>query len=302
MTATYRPGTAADSPAVFAVFAQAVADLERRMGTPEAENTWLDPVAMAARWEFFRPLFDHLARTAEQFWVAEGEGQVVGYARATLHDGVRELTEFFVHPAHQAAGIGRELLTRTFPRGGARRRVIVASREISAVAQYLKAGVYPYVTIYYAFGKPRPVEVATDLTVETAAPGPETLAALRAVDAVVLGFARDADHAFLLDHRPVCLYRRGGRVAGYGYFGARTGPIALLEPSDFPAVLARAETEAAERGEETFGVDVPLINRAAVDHLLGRGFRLDDFTLFLMSDEPFGAFDRYVVTSPPLFL
>jgi GNAT superfamily N-acetyltransferase len=302
MTPTYRLGTPADTPAVYAVFAQAIADLDRRMGTPEAENTWLDPVAVAASWEFFRPLFEHLARTAEQFWVAEGEGQIVGYARATLHDGVRELTEFFVHPAHQAAGIGRELLARAFPSGGARRRVIVATREISAMAQYLKAGVYPYVTIYNVFGKPRPVEVTTDLTVEHAAPGPETLAALRVIDAAVLGFARDADHAFLLDNRRACLYRRGGQVVGYGYFGNRTGPIALLEPSDFPAVLARAETEAAERGEETFGMDVPLVNRAAVDHLLGRGFRLEDFTLFLMSDEPFGALDRYVVTSPALFL
>ena len=87
MTPTYRLGTPADTPAVYAVFAQAIADLDRRMGTPEAENTWLDPVAVAASWEQFRPLFEHLARTAEQFWVAEGEGQIVGYARATLHDG-----------------------------------------------------------------------------------------------------------------------------------------------------------------------------------------------------------------------
>ena len=47
---------------------------------------------------------------------------------------------------------------------------------------------------------------------------------------------------------------------------------------------------------------VPLVNRAAVGHLLGRGFRLEDFLLFLMSDAPFGAFERYVVTSPPLIL
>jgi hypothetical protein len=35
--------------------------------------------------------------------------------------------------------------------------------------------------------------------------------------------------------------------------------------------------------------------RAAVDHLLGRGFRLDDFPMAFMSDEAFGRFENYVI-------
>ena len=256
MTITSRPGTPAETPVIYGVMVQTFAELERRIGLPEVANVWLDLSAEAARWEHYRPRLEHLERTAEQVWVAKCEGQTVGYARSTRHDGVRELTELFVLSAHQGAGIGRELPARAFPRGGARRRLVIATREVPALSRYLMAGVYPYVTIYAVFDRPQPVDIATALAIEPAPTVPETLALLREVDAAVLGFARDADHAYLSDCRPACLYRRSGRVVGYGYFGERTGPIALLEPSDFSAVLARAETEAATRSEEDFRLNV----------------------------------------------
>jgi len=59
--------------------------------------------------------------------------------------------------------------------------------------------------------------------------------------------------------------------------------------------------EAARRGAD-FGVEVPLVNRAALDFLFGRGFRMDSFFALFMSDVPFGRFDRYLFTSPPFFL
>ena len=110
-----------------------------------------------------------------------------------------------------------------------------------------------------------------------------------------------ADHAFLLTARRGYLYRRDGRLAGYGYLGALNGPFALLDARDFPAVLAHAEREAAARGDE-FGVGVPLVNQVAVDYLLARGCRLNPFFLFAMSDAPFAHLDRYLFTRPPLFM
>jgi len=297
---TFRPGTLADAPAVYEVFAQTLADLDRRRGTPEADNTWADPAAVAATWERRGTLFEHLTRSAERFWVAERQGQIVGYARATLRDGVRNLTDFFVLPAHQ--GVGRRLLARAFPAGGARRRVVLATSAPTALACYLKAGLVPRVPLYPLTAPPRPVDVATGLAFEPLAPGPAALAELRNIDRNLLDFARDADHEFLLGDRQGTLYRRSGRAVGYGYDGKGTGPIALLEASDFPAVLAHAEAGAAARGEQRFGVNVPLVNRAALDYLLARGFQLADVTNFLMSDEPFGDFERYLFTSPPFFV
>lgn len=297
-----RRGALADAEPVYRVFVETTADLERRFGTPDAKNIWLDAAFVADYWRERQTLFEHLARTADQYWVAERRGEIVGFARATIHDRVRELLEFFVLPAHQGQGIGGELLRRAFPSNGTRHRVIIATTEIHALARYLKAGVYPRFPIYYLSRKPERVAVETDLEFVRAAGSPETLAALRAVDLEVLGMERDADHEFLLSDRPAELYLRNGQVLGYGYFGKGTGPIALLEPSDFPAVLARAETAAAEAGEAEFAMNLPLINKHAVDYLLARDFRIDPFTVFFMSDAPFGKFEQYIFTSPPFFM
>lgn len=302
MPTTFRPGEVADGPAVYDVFVQTTIDLEQRMGLSDADIMWLDSAFVASYWQRRQSLFDHLARTADQFWVAEQDGQIIGFARSSVRDGVRELLEFFVRPGFQGQGIGGELLRRAFPAGGARRRAIIATREMRALARYMKAGVYPRFPTYYIFRKPETVPFTTDLEFTPAGLTPETLAAIRAVDQAILGFTRDVDHQFLLQDRQAMLFRRAGQLAGYGYFGKGTGPIALLDAADFPAVLAWAESEAVARGDDEFGMQLPLVNRHAVDYLLARGFQLEDFTVFFMSDEPFGRFENYVFTSPPFFM
>jgi hypothetical protein len=91
-------------------------------------------------------------------------------------------------------------------------------------------------------------------------------------------------------------------VVGYGYAGRQSGPFALLDPADFPAVLADAEAAVAREGHDTFSVVVPMVNESAIRHLLGRGFRLDPFFSYLMSDVPFGRFEQYIETTPTFFL
>lgn len=299
---SFRRGNLDDARAIYEVFVRTTADLERRMRVPDASNIWLDPAFVASFWERRRALFEHLTRTAEHLWVAEQDGGIVGYARTTFHGGLRELTEFFVLPEHQASGIGRELLARAFPAEGATRRAIIATTDVRALARYLKAGVYPRFPVYYLERAPEPVEVATDLDFRQAVDTGAAMAAIREIDRALFGFARDADHAYLFTTRPPYLFYRGERLAGYGYFGSDAGPIGLLDATDFPAVLARGESEAAAAAATAFGMNVPLINRAAVDYLLGRGFRLEDFTVLFMSDEAFGRFDQYIFSSPSFFM
>jgi hypothetical protein len=254
-------------------------------------------------WQERRALYDHLARTAEHFWLAESAGQVVGFARSILRADVRELTELFVAPGKQSAGLGRELLARSFPATGpARRFFIIASPDIRAQALYLKAGVYPRFPIYYFSRKPEIMPVATDLTIQPVAASSEILEILGGLDETLLGYRREVDHTWLLSDRQGYLYYRNYQPVGYGYVGLRNGPFALLEPGDFPAVLAHAESEAAASGRDHFGLETPTINRAAVDYLLGRGYQMDSFMAVFMSNEPFGQFEHYIVTSPPFFL
>jgi GNAT superfamily N-acetyltransferase len=302
MTTTFRPGKADDSRAIFEVFARSLSDFCARTGMPPADNVWADPEFVAGAWERRAVLFAHLARTAEHFWVAESKGQVVGYARSTLNDGVRELTEFFVLPGHQSGGVGRELLARAFPPTGARRKLILATTDARAQAHYLKSGVYPRFTIQYLYRVPERVTVETDLTFQRVEATPAVIEAVGRIDQALFGFRRDVDHEFLLNDRQSYLWYRGGQVVGYSYLGKGTGPIALLNDTDFPAVLAHAESDSAARGEGHFGMELPLINRAAVRHLLGRGFQIEPFVVVAMSDEPFGRFENYVCSSPPFFM
>lgn len=178
----FRPGTVADSYAVFHLFEHVLADLIRRLGYNQPTSAD-DPDALAQMWEERRSLYDHLARTASHFWLAQQAGRVVGFARSIRRNGVFQLTELFVSPEAQGAGVGRSLLERAFP-----------------------------------------------------------------------------------------------------------------------AVLAHAEGCAADADRNHFGVEVPMINRAAVDYLLSQGYFVEPFVAHVLTDRPFGHFDRYLITAPPFFL
>jgi GNAT superfamily N-acetyltransferase len=141
MTITYRKGTIDDSYAVFQVFTQSIMDLGARTNTM-AITGGNDPEVLQSLWQRRQPMFEFLARDAAQFWVAERGDQVVGYARSMEHDGVMDLTEFFVLPNQQSGGVGRELLARAFPKSAARYRVVVATLDERAIYRYLNAGVY----------------------------------------------------------------------------------------------------------------------------------------------------------------
>lgn len=297
-----RPGTLDDTYATFLIVEEAIADLLPRLGMDEP-TSFADPEKLAQMWEKRRSLFEHLTRTAYQFWVAEQDGEPVGFARATLHDGVLELTEFFVKPGVQSGGVGRELLARAFPKGDYAHRVIIATTDLRAQARYLKAGVYPRFPIMYFEKAPELVTVVTDLVFQPMTVTPETLEKLNRIDREVLGFQRPADHEWLLQDRQGWLYVRGGVPVGYGYMGQNCGPFALLDPTDFPAVLAHLENHVAAEGHETVGLEVPMHNAHAVDCLLASGYKIPDgFYAFFMSDAPFGKFEQYIVTSPPFFM
>jgi hypothetical protein len=303
---TFRPGTVADSYTVFHLFEQTLADLNRRLGSTTPTSA-ADPAALARMWEERRSLYEHLARTAEHFWLAERDGQALGFSRSILRDGVCELTELFVVPGEQSAGTGRELLARAFPprnapADGVKHRSIISSTDVPAMVAYLKAGVYPRFPIHYFGRKPETVTVATDLAFEPITTSPQDLDVMAALDSTLLGHRRDVDHAWLLGDRQGYFYFRGDRPVGYGYVGVRSGPFALLEASDFPAVLAHAETQAAAQGRPEFGLEVPMVNHVAVDYLLARGYRLDSFMAILMNDGPFGRLENYILTSPPFFM
>lgn len=298
MSILYRAGTHNDNYAIFYLFEQAIADLVKRFGSTEPTSI-ADADALAKMWEERRSLYRHLTDHATHFYVAEQEGQIIGFARSILRDGLRELTEFFVAPQSQSLGVGRNLIQRVFPNEGENHRAVIATADLRAQATYLKLGMYPRFPIYYFGKQAEQADFTSDLAF---IPMTEAHAEVLAeIDKTILGHRRDVEHAYLQSARQGFVYTRQGQPVGYGYLGSRNGPFALLDSADFAAVLAHGESIAAEH-QRDFGVEVPTINHAAVEHLIARNFTVDTFLGMFMSNVPFGKFENYLVTSPPFFL
>src|SRR4030095_4395783 len=114
MSITYRRGTIEDSYSVFQIFVRTLMDYSERMNVM-AITGGNDPQVLESLWNLRKPMFEYLANDAAGFWVAENGSEIIAYARSIEHDGMQELTEFFVSPHQQSAGVGRELLSRAFP-------------------------------------------------------------------------------------------------------------------------------------------------------------------------------------------
>ena len=299
MKITYRPGTMEDSQAVFEIFVESIMDYSTRMNVM-AITGGNDPEGIDSLWQKRRPMFEFLAEAASQFWVAERDGEIVGYARSIEHDGMQELTEFFVLPGQQSAGVGGGLLSRAFPDSGTRYRTIIATLDERAMYRYMKAGVYGRFPLKYFYRKAEKVDVRTDLEIE-----PMDLSIhqqeINRIDREILAHRREPVHAWIASRRRGFVYRRNGSIAGYGYVGSGNGPFALLNEDDFPTVLAHAESLMAEKGRE-FGAQVPLVNASAVRYFIEHKYQIDSFSTIFMSNVPFGRFENYLCFSPEFFM
>jgi GNAT superfamily N-acetyltransferase len=303
--AVLRPIEPEDAPALHALFRRSLGALLERYTEP-----WdPDPADIAATWPAWRGLYAHLQASCDRAWLAAApDGTVQGYARSMRRGDVRELTEFFVAPDAAGGGVGRRLLEAAFPAEDGVRRLIIATGDPSAQSRYIRHGFTTRAHLLELAGEPaaRPGHAPeTDLVARPIDVGDlHDLEALGEIDAATLGHRRDADHRFFAAERAGRLFLRDGRVAGYGWIGARTGPVAALDPADLPAMLAALEAVAVGQGVTSLEWAVPGLAQPAAAWLLGRGYRLFRMPVYLMSDGPDlpGRFDRYVVTTPPFFL
>jgi GNAT superfamily N-acetyltransferase len=293
-----RRATDADSRRAFDVFLPSVRDLAARQNTP-----W--EVEAETQWARMRYLFEHLAEHSAEWWIAEDPAtdEAIGYARSIERGGLFELSEFFVAPGRQSAGVGAALLAHAFPAHRGEVRAIIATTDVRAQARYYAAGTVARFPIVALVGTPRPADRAPELEIVPVAADDAEIDDLRQVERTVLEFDRGEELRWLAEQREGFLYRRDGAPIGFGFIGrAGTGPIAALDPSDQPAILRHLEARAAALELEEVSFEVPMVNGVAIRHLLERGFRMDPFYTFLMSSRPFGQFDRYIGFGPPFVL
>lgn len=163
----YRKATHDDNLATFTVFLESIMDYSQRAGVTGVTGGQ-DPDKIKTLWERRRPLWEHLSETCDQYWLAENEnGEAAGYARSIVRGDHRELTEFFVAPGEQSAGVGRELIARAFP-NDTPHRSIIATTDFRALARYLKVGVYPFAAELFFERVPEPVTFESGLQFEIA--------------------------------------------------------------------------------------------------------------------------------------
>ena len=293
-----RRATADDSRGAFDVFLPSIRDLATRLGTP-----WdVDP---ETQWRRMRPLYEHLATHAAEWWIAEDPetGEAIGYARSVERGGLFELTEFFVRPDRQSAGVGAALLASAFPPDRGDVRAIIATTDVRAQARYYRSGTVARFPIVGIGGTPRPSDADPTLEVVRVGPGAPELDDMRGIEAAVLEFDRGEELSTMAAEREGYLYRRDGTPIGFAFIGVSgSGPIAALDPADQPGILAHVEARSSELGADEVTFEVPMVNGVAINHLLDRGMRMEPFYTFLMSSRPFGRFDRYVAYSPPFVL
>lgn len=298
---TIRRGTVDDVTACHDLLWESVTDLARRHGTP------IDATAEQA-WASAETLHRFLAGHAAEWWVAEerGSGKLLGYARSIARGGLLELTEFFVVPAHQSAGLGGALLERGFPEGRGEVRSIIATTDIRAQSRYVRAGTTARFPFFSLVGAPSDDGMAgSDLTARVLDAGSDRDCDLvRGLEHTVFEYPRgNAEVRWLLEERQGVLYRRDRAAVGFAFVGSRgVGPIAALEPGDLPAILLDVEARACAAGIAHLDFNVPSVNEVAMRHLLSRGFRLDPWINLMMSSRPFGQFDRCITFGPPLCL
>jgi len=295
-----RPGTPADSRPSFDVFLAAITDLADRLGSPWEPNA--DEL-----WPRLEPMFDMIAAHAAEWWVAaDSDGKVIGYARSLERGGLFELSEMFVMPRRQAAGIGRELLNRAFPLGRGEVRAIIATTDTRALANYYRAGTAARFPIASLIGTPGVASGSgpLDPSLEVVAATPDDVPALLELERGAIEFDRGDEMGWLVEQRQGFVYRRAGSVVGSAFLADRggIGPVVAIRPQEMPGILDHLERRAAELKIEEITLDVPGPNEAAMRHLLDRGMKLDTFVTVMMSSRPFGDFERFISFAPPFVL
>ncbi len=217
------------------------------------------------------------------FWVAEersllGGTKIFGYIRALIREKVMCLTEFFVLPGHQSAGIGTALIEKMMEdadRAGAVIKMVLASQSPAALRLYIKkAGCFPRIPMIMFSAaesmviqdtshiiedqcvnleRQKPFHASdingkSPLIAEPIQPTPELEALMSHIDRKIVGFARPQEHRHWLDESGgqqgtarLFRYRQSGEIAGYAYMGKNfCGPVLSLNPEYQPWMITHA--------------------------------------------------------------
>jgi len=259
-------------------------------------------------WQRSRPLLEFLAAQEGCYWICEDEGELVGYGRSIRFDGMEQLTELFVLPAHHGRGIGRGLLQRCWPEPPTPElgRIVVAAGSNVDMTLYTAFGAMP-VTGHWHLRQPTERYLAQRAhETDTADPGVHVLAVERAVaewkrlEPPAIGHDRPALHEHFGRERACLATLEGEEVTAVCWVSTDggIGPAVGRSAQDLvPVLLAALDRVAKTKEPEHLDAFVTTESWWLLRRLRELGFRLY-WPSWVMSSVPLPGLDRYVPTSP----
>jgi GNAT superfamily N-acetyltransferase len=227
-----------------------------------------------------------LTTDPEGAWVAEDAQGIAGCGFAFLREGVWILSQLAVRLDIQSAGIGSQLLQRTWQYGnGARAHLIASSTDTRALRAYARLGL-DALPCLRAHGVPQAVTEPPGIREGDQADIPFT----EDVDRAVRGAAHGPDIGVLLDSDQTLL----ASDRGYAVV-SETGHLRLLAAYDEDAARALLRAVLSRAGERSIGVNwVTGRQQWAVQELLAARMTLSSDTGALFVSGDVGAFHPYL--------
>ena len=249
MSARIRPMRPEDVAACETISSRAFHELDRRT----FRRDWPDPEPRPPhRTEAWHTRTRHLLTTDPGgCWVAEAEGEVVGFATSLVRELMWILASYAVAPGLQGQGLGRGLLDAALHHGrGCLRGMLNASEDPQALRRYALAGfrLQPQMLLHGTVDRS---VLPVVRHVRDGTPGDRDL--LDSLDRRTRGAAHGPDHEVLAGELRLLVTDRPAG-SGYAYVNASGAPVLLAASSRRTAASLTWEALAASDPDVPVGI------------------------------------------------
>lgn len=255
------------------------------------------------------PIFQafSLADDSEGLWVADDDGEIIGFAWSWVCGELWFLAQLFVSPFRQGDGIGNQLLGKAFAhaqmRGASVKALITFAFNNVSQGLYISHGLFPRCPIYMlSAAREHLASRVTEprLHLESLTTKAAKFDELARIDASALGVSREKHHRYLLEDSAASAFtiHDGCECVGYVYTSnGHVGPLAVRRPDLVGPAFATALSFVARGNSRTVSAFVSGPSEPALKTATDHGMRIT-YPMLLMSTQEFGNWASYLPRNP----